>query len=370
MPTQIFKSITSTISNRQETSAAQTVNGSGITYTLCDRTATTDKNANYFASFNLPVLYSSLSSGSTLALSNPEILQINVDKILMIPIEEQYYNEAIDGRSVKIKVPQISGLGMSAKTLVSSTYSTFQKKESNIFLGNNIAFLFCDEINLPYTGTTNGGAVSKSGVTTWDVFPYTSRPPAVPYSDLDSNNDINTDRRPSNSIKYATPVTQAYPTNTNQGYNYDVPCGFICLDKGFIIVTHPLIVNNLPWNQGYQIYSNNINDGVSTLSSTTEIYFNDTSKSEVTFADVNVSFKTSVVCMGLPGEFYYTNNPSWDITKNAQEFTNQTNNYDPVFITEVGLYNRKSELVAVAKLSEPVEKSFTNLIMFNLDVEV
>lgn len=369
MPTQVFKSVTNTISNRQETSTSQTINGSGVTYTLCDRNLTTDKKANYFSSFNLPTAYSSLSSGSTLALANPEILQVNVDKIIVIPIGKEYYNEIIDGRSVKIKVPQVNGLGMSAKTIVSSTYSTFQKKESNIFLGNNLAFFFCDELNLPYTGTTNGGGTSKSANTSWDVTPYTSRPAATPYSDLDSSNDINTDQRPSISIKYATPVTQAYPTNTNQGYNYDVPCGFICLDKGFIVITHPLIVNNIPWEQGLKAHTNDTNDGLMT-SATTDIYFTDTAKSEVTFADISVSFKTSVVCLGLPGEFFYTNNPSWDAAKNATEFTNQTNNYDPVYITEVGLYNRKSELIAVAKLSEPVEKNFTNLITFNLDIEV
>jgi hypothetical protein len=365
MASSFFKPVTSTISTRQEGSTFIDLNGSGLTYSLCDRTIGTDKNTNYFMSFNLPVTYSALSSGSTLALSSPEILQINVDKIVVVPIPREYYSEFIDGRSITFTVPQVSGgTAMSAKTIVSSTYSVLQKKDNDIFLGNNIAFLFCDEINLPYTGRT-GGAISNSANSTWNTTVYTDRPAAVPYSDL-ATNDIYTDKRPNNSIKYATPVTSTYPTNTNQGYNYDIPVGFVCLDKGYMILTHPGIVDNMPWSQGYEQYTNAAN----TLSGTSNIYFADTTKSDVTFLDMNVNYKTSVICIGLPGEFYFTSNPSWDLNKNAQEFNNGTNNFDSLYLTEIGLYNRNGELVAVAKLSEPVEKTYTNLLTFNMDIDV
>jgi len=367
MANQIYKPVSSTISTRQENSSFQTVNGSGLSFSLCDRTSTTEKNTNYFMSFNLPVAYSELASGSTLALSHPEIFQINVDKIVIAPIPKEYYNEIIDGRSITIKVPQLSGTtGMSAKTIVSSTYSTLQKKDSDIFLGTNLSFLFCDEINLPYTGTTNSAGSSHSTNTTWNVSPYTNRPAAVPYSDLNPSIDINTDKRPYSGINFATPVTSTYPTSTNQGYNYDIPVGFVCLDKGFIIFTHPDIVNSVPWGQGQELYTNNAN----VLSGMTDIYFSSSTNSEATFVDINVNFKTSVICIGLPNEFYFTNNPSWDLEKNVQEFNNGTNNFDPLGITEVGLYNSKNELIAIAKLSEPVEKTYTNLLTFNLDIDV
>jgi hypothetical protein len=364
MASSFFKPVTSTISTRQESSTFQDLNGSGLSYTLCSRLNGTDKNANYFMSFNLPVQYSALASGSTLALSNPELFQLNVDKIVVVPIPREYYNEIIDGRSITFTVPQLSGAtDMSAKTVVSSTYSTLQKKDNDILLGNNIAYLFCDEINLPYTGKTS--STSHSANTTWNPVVFTNRPAAVPYSDL-QNIDINTDQRPYSSVNRAVPVTNTYPNNTNQGYNYDIPVGFVALDKGFIIFTHPKIVDNIPWEQGYEQISNNANIS----SGVTNIYFTATSKSDLTFLDINVSFKTSVVCIGLPGEFYFTNNPSWDLNKNAQEFNNNTNNFDSVYITEVGLYNRNNELIAIAKLSEPVEKTYTNLLTFNLDINV
>lgn len=367
MASSFFKPVTSTISTRQETSAFKNLNGSGLSYSLCDRTIGTEKNTNYFMSFNLPVQASLLASGSTLALNNPEILQVNTDSIVIIPIPREYYNEFIDGRSITFKVPQVSGAtDMSAKTVVSSTYSTLQKKDNDILLGNNIAFLFCDEINKPYTGTTNGGNIIHTGNTTWNAIPFTSRPAAVPYSDLVPASDINTDKRPFNTVNFAVPVTSTYPTNTNQGYTYDIPVGFVCLDKGYMVITHPTIVRGMPWAQGVEQVTNIVN----TLSATTNIYFTSTTKSDLTFLDVNINYKTSVICIGLPGEFYFTNNPSWDLNKNAQEFNNGTNNFDSVSISEIGMYNRNMELIAIAKLSEPVEKTYTNIITFNLDIDV
>jgi len=44
--------------------------------------------------------------------------------------------------------------------------------------------------------------------------------------------------------------------------------------------------------------------------------------------------------------------------------------FDSVWISEIGLYNALSELVAVAKLSEPYEKTYTNLFNFVLNIDM
>ena len=67
-------------------------------------------------------------------------------------------------------------------------------------------------------------------------------------------------------------------------------------------------------------------------------------------------------------EFNYTNNESF--TDDDKRILHSTMQYNPkVFITTVGLYNNASELVAVAKLSQPVAKDFTKeaLIRVKLD---
>ena len=67
-------------------------------------------------------------------------------------------------------------------------------------------------------------------------------------------------------------------------------------------------------------------------------------------------------------EFNYSNNESF--TDADHRILHSTMQYNPkVFITTVGLYNNAAELVAVAKLSQPVAKDFTKeaLIRVKLD---
>lgn len=366
MANSLYKPITSLISSKQEQIALTTVNLSALTFTKCDRTNTTSKEANYFISFNLPYEYDSLASGSTLAKSHPQLFQLNTDKIVICPIPKEYYGELIDGRSITFTVPQISGgTSVSAKTVVSSTYTTLKKGEQNVLLGSNVSFLFCDEINKPYTGKTGGNLYSHSANTTWDTPSYINRPPAVPYLDL-ANIDINTDQRPWSAVNLSITVPQTFPTNTNQGYNYDIPVGFAALDKGFMVLTHPSLVNNIPWSFGYEEYTNTLNS----LSATTNIYFNDSNVSNVEFMSINITYRTTVVCLALPQEFFFTNNPSWDLVYNINELANNTNAFQSVYVTEIGLFNKKNEMIAVAKLSEPLEKNYTNMINFTLDLEV
>ncbi len=180
--------------------------------------------------------------------------------------------------------------------------------------------------------------------------------------------DINSDQRPWSGVNLAVQVTEAYPTNTNQGYNYDIPVGYVSLDKGFLVLTHPDIVDNIPWDQGFQLHTNTVNTG--TTSATTNIYFDNTAASIVTFNDININFRTSVICLALPTEFVFSTNPSWNLAFNIQELDNGTNGFDPVQVTEIGLYNKNSQLIAIAKLDRPVEKTYTNLITFNLDIDV
>ena len=69
------------------------------------------------------------------------------------------------------------------------------------------------------------------------------------------------------------------------------------------------------------------------------------------------------------GEYNFSNNPSFT-TGSVGEFSQATFIGDPkTYITTVGMYNDNQELLAVAKLSKPVQKSFQNeaLIKVKLD---
>ena len=68
-------------------------------------------------------------------------------------------------------------------------------------------------------------------------------------------------------------------------------------------------------------------------------------------------------------EYNYSNNPSF-VTGSLGQLAYSTFVFDPqVYITTVGMYNERKELLAVAKLSQPLLKSFTReaLIKVKLD---
>ncbi len=65
-------------------------------------------------------------------------------------------------------------------------------------------------------------------------------------------------------------------------------------------------------------------------------------------------------CRAAPGEFNYSTNPTYTTTNgglNVIEDTTDPTERSFTFITTVGLYNAQNELVAVGKLSRPIEKN-------------
>jgi hypothetical protein len=380
--TRFTKKVDSYVALQRETARIKSISESEIKYTLCDRSDLTNNKGNYFMSFNLPYKSSKLPTTSDLSKTFPELQQLNVDQIVIVPIPGSEYGEFIDGRTITMTVP-VSGsttLGqLSGVTLVSSTYTATKplKSESNMLLGDNIVFLFSDDINKPYSGQTRnelGDAVDNSNNASWNpTGEYYDRPGAISY--IEVQDFYNTDQR--NNPNYAVSVAAGYPDNRD-GYNYDIPCGFAILDKGYIVITHPQIVNNIPWDSGFtqsgSAYVDDFNVG-----SKTNIYFTGQSLADISsegsilsFKELDTSFKMTSVCIALPQEFFISNNPTWDKEKAISQLNSEEGlaNYDDIYITEIGLYNAFGELIAFAKLSEPVLKTYVNAITFEINLEM
>ncbi len=388
------KAVNNSITVQAEQNTAKSITDSNILYSLCDRDNQNDKKGHYFMSLNLPTTATELGTGSTISLYYPELQQLNVDQCIIAPIPNTYYSEFIDGRSITFKIPQAGGTGqtsLSSVTLYSSTYSSDKplKGESNPLLGDNVVFLFSDSINTPYTGYTTdeiGVRTSHASNTSWepDSTNFLRRPSAVSYKEVEGNDfrfgilnnqtssSYNTDTR--TNAKFAVSVPTNYPNN-RAGYNYDIPVGFAVLDKGILVITHTGLTQNFPWTSGFT-YGSNAALTSSELSAKTNIYFTGTTggdkSSSLVFYDINTSFKTTAICLALPREFYISNNPSWNREKALIDLNAQKGivSLDPVYVTEVGLYNALGELVSIAKLSEPVEKNYINLITFNINIEM
>lgn len=460
------------------------LSGNNISLSLCDRTGTTSNLGNYFVSLNLPTDETKFPKNSSLSFFYPELQQLNVDKILLIKIPNTAYTEYIDARSIKLNLP---GTGSTANfyTLFSSTYSDSvpdKYGERSPLLGDNIAYLFSDSINVPYTGSSVnqiGQIISHSAITSWNPVTkkYQDRPSATSYGEVKQSNDtINTDRRLRMNktvftdglypdyrgiglsfysiVKtggvFPSPITTGFVVNPNQNYfkvgdkitidpfldsttycvtgnsktiasissdtstnkfyeyspdptyggpwdiiftvtcnanvtnknqpgyifesggtyyNYDIPVGFVMLDKGLIAITHSDIVNSIDWASGYLS-----NGSPNSAAETTDIYFTDTNTSIygdeeasflLEFTSLDTVFKIRATCNSLIGDFRTSNNSTWDnATANNPYATTQ------VSITELGLFNEMNELVAVAKFSEPIYKGPNDLFTFELDINL
>lgn len=464
-----------------ENEIPSSLSGANLTFTLCDRTDTSSKLGNYFVSLNLPPFEEDLPKYSSLSVLYPELLQLNVDQIVLIKIPNTAYTEYIDARSVELNVP-VTGFSTSSIKLFSSTYTgtdyAMKQGETSPLLGDNIAYLFSDSINLPYTGLTfdeTGFVQDHSSIKSWrpNSKGFYDRPSAVSYLEVQGSNDtINTDRRmaiyksvfvdglfndyrgqaigfyqtrgfggqlsffvepdrnifkngdsvtidmfdhrtnPSYSgnativnvyknqtsavpMQYAPSQalgpwdlirvnrTFASPTPNQQAgtlyisggtyYNYDIPVGFVVLDKGLVVITHRDIVRSMDWTSGFMPDGNpsagNIGPG------TTDIYFTAVNKTiygdtepvaDLKFTAIDTVFKMRATCNCLLGEFFISNNSTW-----YRDTVNDPLSQDePVSITEIGLYNEMNELIGVAKFSEPVIKGGYELFTFEVDINL
>ena len=68
-------------------------------------------------------------------------------------------------------------------------------------------------------------------------------------------------------------------------------------------------------------------------------------------------------------EYNFSNNPSY-VTGSDGDLGQSTFIGDPkTYITTVGLYNNDNELLAIAKLSKPILKSFSNEVLVKVKLD-
>jgi hypothetical protein len=80
---------------------------------------------------------------------------------------------------------------------------------------------------------------------------------------------------------------------------------------------------------------------------------------DVYFANTTELNSTIYFCRGNAGEFNYSSNPTY--LTSSQIRVKETREDSPTsYITTVGLYGANNELLAVAKLSEPLKKTPAN----------
>ena len=104
------------------------------------------------------------------------------------------------------------------------------------------------------------------------------------------------------------------------------------LDKGFLVITEPTIVNDFVTG------------------------FSGATGTSITFDYDRVSVSQSITCLADRGEFGVSNNPTWSLG-------------DIPRITEIGLFDNTGTLIAIGKLNKTYYKSVDDLVAFAITIE-
>jgi len=78
-----LKQVETSISTVRESSTSKSLIDAEVVYTLADRTDTSEKESNYFSSFNLPYALAEMGSGTTVAQMSPEKFQLNTNTAVL-----------------------------------------------------------------------------------------------------------------------------------------------------------------------------------------------------------------------------------------------------------------------------------------------
>ena len=303
----------SSILSEYEAVGYTTVSGNNLTYSVINRTDyATDAKTNLYYSFGLPITDANFTTftsttSTTNGYANTAFSGFAVNKILAIAINNSTYGDLIDGKTLKIDLPTSAGTYTIYSTyqyntqplnILDSTLTDNNNSRSNIF-GLNVSMLVCDSIMTP-----NGGDPTLSWATGYNL------------------------ERP---FSYAGKKTYNYQTNSNLSLTADTLVGIAYLDKGFIVITNPTIVN----------------DYVSSAATATTISFN--SQSVGVYQIIN--------CVADRGEFGSSTNPTFEFN-------------DIPRISEVGLYDDIGNLIAYAKPDRQISKNINEFLALSIKISV
>ena len=172
----------------------------------------------------------------------------------------------------------------------------------------------------------------------------------------------------------AATTISTYDTVSGQGYGLFYP------DRGIIILNPVAIGNKIGnvWNEAFQTVGHLAPGGAgatsapdNVTSTAAEQYYHKRLYYAIKLGKdfemrrtENISTQHFFV-RATNREFNYSNNPTY--TKTDGTFVETTFNTDPqTYITSIGLYNDSNEVIAIAKTSQPVVKSFDKEVLIKV----
>ncbi len=286
-----------------------------ISFTVADRSDLTSRQyGNLFSSFNYPITDAQkiLFTGTTFAnggFSNTAFSgAANQNKICVIDIPRNHYGELIDGKSIKLTIP-------SGGTTI-DLYSTYFNDPISVISPDdlfsdpqpqshqfgqpsqdnpsNVAFLFSNALS---ARTSNPNSdTTKSWATGWNNL------------------------RPFNKGKLLANFTD----DVSAGKKKDLILGICYLSSGFITIHDATIVQELEKQFG------------------TNFTKSGSTSAEIKFKSFTSEFVQHVVCIGDLDEFNTSTSKTFEDVYGVGGINNTSN--QPVYVTELGLYNQRNEL--------------------------
>jgi hypothetical protein len=356
--------------------------------------------------------------------TNKAILPIENELYLLFEIPNNAYGELIDGKTVRVRLPYYTGtatnvvnekLGFynynTAVPLQLNAYGTYNKKNLNTTnldrvlseidlsvkdIGirpnlinsatyeSNVVLLFSDEIKEP----------QGSNFSTW----------SAGYADL------------IDGTRVFNPLSQEKAVYSHR---QDECIGFVALDKGFIVITHPKVVDayfrnvfggEVTKSNESSLFTANKNYNVNNIESTsfirssvktdpakmiTTLDENDyvvwdssqfvfspssgnllTIDSDIQYISYNNEKSLNIVCLASSDEFFRsTNDTARELlsTTEGEDFSNfksEDQTLYPVMITQLGIHDAEGNLLAICKPAQPIKKYWYDVVSFNVKIRL
>ena len=355
--------------------------------------------------------------------NKPWNLPVPNDLYMIFEIPNNKYGEIIDGKTIKLELPYYTGavsstadpkrLGIMTGWTGPSTielYGTYNTANINNNLDKKLSE---PDISVGTLGVRPD--LATVGSTTYESNVVLLFTDAVQTPSVNFNNWGDAYSEVINGTKVFSPTAQEKPT-----YNYknDVCVGAAYLDKGFIVITHPLIVDSYFKNvfNGY-IYTSGVltgmtknydvtknssgssvvadsrgtvrttdsndtyelivtKDGTDILWDSTQFIYTGTTDYKLSYNSYNTEKSLNIVCLASSDEFFKSTNDtakdmmSVDQMEDYASFKSTNGDLYPVIITQLGIHDQDGNLLAICKPTQPIKKYWYDVVSFNIKIRL
>ena len=310
------ESESSTVSSEILSNGQIVITNVNLTHNLVNRNNyATDSLTNLFYSFGLPLnsIQDATYTGKTFAnggFLDTSLSGLPTTNMLVLAINNTKFGETIDGKQLKVEIPTTAG--------TFTMYSTFQNKGGSYT---------SEDANYRDTSNILGKISSNIAFLFCDTIlkPNGGNPTLSWSTGFGSNKPFSLNKKSLWNLQ----------TNTNLAASADTFVGIAYLDKGFVVITHPTILS---------AYGNVNITGITTGTT-------------ITLDSVSTNVFQTLTCLAARGEFGTSTNSTFSKS-------------DIPRISEIGLFDINSNLIAIAKTDRQVIKNINEFKAFSIKINL